>query len=136
MSGELDCMIGLVVGQPSFDDQGHCWNFPLGDDYSLAIPCPWQILAEDRVVLASGDHGQVYGLPAPVDAVEEASKRLSGRKVNSVSLASGSAELEVEVEGGATLRTFNDSSGYEGWQLMGPNGTRWVVQGGGNVVSG
>ncbi len=136
MGSEFDWMIGLVVGHPTYDDEAHWWTFPLGDGYGLGIPCHWQILAEDRVVLASGDHGQVYGLPAPMDAVEEASKRLSGREVTAVSLASGSAELEIEVEGGSVLRTFNDSSGYEGWQLTGPDEKWWVAQGGGNVSSG
>lgn len=94
---------------------------------------PWPMLAEGRVAVAGGDHGQQYGLPAPVDARAQATLLLGGRQVRGVSLAEGSSELEIRWEGGVALRTFNDSSGYEGWDLCGPGGGRWVCQGGGAV---
>ena len=136
MTEELAWMVGLEFSRVDLDEQSGQWWFPLGEGRGLAVTCPWQIIAEGRVVLASGDHGQQYGLPTPIDAPAKATQLLGGRKVGGVSLAEGSSELEVQLEGDAALRTFNDSSGYEGWRLTGPNGTWWIAQGGGNVSSG
>lgn len=133
MTEELAWMVGLEFGRVDLDEQSGQWWFPLGEGRGLAVTCPWQIIAEGRVALASGDHGQQYGLPAPVDAPAKAAQLLGGCKVESVSLANGSSELEVRLEGDAALRTFNDSSGYEGWDLSGPGESRWVCQGGGTV---
>lgn len=134
MTEELAWMIGLLFGGAELDEQSGQWWFPLGDGRGLAVSCPWQIIAAGRVALASGDHGQQYGLSAPIDGPAKATQLLVGRNVESVSFAAGSSELEVCLQGDAALRTFNDSSGYEGWDLSGPGEARWICQGGGNVV--
>ena len=120
MEAEFDWVVGRILGHV-FTDENECrWIFPLGDDAQLQVGCQWQIIAEGRVALASGDHGQMYGLPTAMDAVSRASHLVAGRGVRSVTLAFASSELELELDGEVWIRTFNDSSGYEGWEIQGP----------------
>ena len=134
MNTTLDWLVGRVVTDVSLDDQGQQWLLVFGDDSRLSLACPWQIIAKGRVSLASGDHGQQYGLPAPIDASARATELLGGRAIEKVSVDQASADLRIEFAGAVQIRTFNDSSGYEAWTLTGPKGDLYVAQGGGNVV--
>jgi hypothetical protein len=134
MKPSLDWLLRHVVEGVTYSDESQQWFLVISDSVYLSIECPWQILTEQGVVLASGDHGQQYGLPAPIDASVRAKELLAGRAIRRVSLDEVSADLHIEFDGPLTIRTFNDSSGYEGWNLTGPQGERYIAQGGGNVV--
>jgi hypothetical protein len=56
-----------VVGDSPSD-----FRFEFGDG-TLQAEGLWRVIEGGAVVLTSRDHGQRYGLPAPVDAVEQAS---------------------------------------------------------------
>jgi len=127
---ELRWTVGLEPGLVRRDDETGQWWFPLGAVACLTTMCPWQIIAEGGVALASGDEGQWYGLSEPVDAAARATELLAGREVVDASLVEASSELEIELQGGIAIRTFNDSSGHEGWDLYGPDGAHWTQQGG------
>src|SRR5262249_53999975 len=52
--------------------------------WGVAGRCLWPIVAGGRLVRASQDHGQQFGLPTPVDAYGEAESLLKGRHVAAV----------------------------------------------------
>ena len=134
MKPNLDWLLRHVVERVSYNDESQQWFLVISDDIYLSVECPWQILTEQRVVLASGDHGQKYGLPAPIDASAKAMELLAGQAIRRISVDEVSADLYIEFDDAVTMRTFNDSSGYEAWNLTGPHGDRYIAQGGGNVV--
>jgi hypothetical protein len=60
----------------------------------------WRVIEEGTVVLTSRDHGHQYGLPAPVDAYEQAAARLEGHQVTDVMLVEVSADLVIVFDAG------------------------------------
>jgi hypothetical protein len=100
---------------------------------SLAVDCLWRIITDGKVALTSRDHGQQFGLPAPVDAYAAVVSLLDGRQVAEVRLAESSADLVVEFKGGVRLEILTDSSGYEPWNFHAP-GVHLVGLGGGGVA--
>jgi hypothetical protein len=127
-------MIGLVIEKVAYDVESQQWIFNMTNGATLCLYCPWQVISNARVSLASGDHGQQYGLSSPIDAAVNALGLLGGRRIESIIPDELSADLLVRLEGDILLRTFNDSSGCEAWQLNGNMGMSIIGQGGGNIV--
>lgn len=100
----------------------------------LQVYCPWRIITDKGIALGSADHGQQFGLPAPIDAQHEARKLLS-HKVLKVTIRKKTADLLIELEDGSCLEIFNSSSGYEGWECSSKNGLLVVARGGGDYES-
>jgi uncharacterized protein DUF6188 len=100
---------------------------------SLAVDCLWRIKVGGRIALTSRDHGQKFGLPAPVDAHADASSRLRGRRVLEASMDENSADLFLEFDDRQRLEVLTDSSGYEPWNLHAP-GVHLVALGGGGIA--
>lgn len=115
--------------------EGHRWTFRMTDGASLSVETHWQIVAEGHLRLASGDHGQQYGLDAPIDAARSAVDLLANRKIVAAVADPATADLRIDFDDAVSLRTFNDSSGFEAWQFTLPNGKLIVAQGGGNIVA-
>jgi len=83
MKIDLGWLIGSEVERLTYDEQRLQWLFTITRQASLAVACPWQVLAEDRVAPASSEHGQPYGLPPPGDLVPlAASPRSSPGKLS------------------------------------------------------
>jgi len=135
MKVDLKWIIGSGVESVTYDEQAFRWLFTIDAQISLVVTCPWQILAEDCVALASGDHDQQYGQPAPIDAAAKATALLATRKIVRACPDQLTADLTIELEGEVVLRTFNDSSGFEAWHLVGAQGEQFIAQGGGNIVT-
>jgi Family of unknown function (DUF6188) len=96
----------------------------------LDVRCPWRILSTAGIALGNVDHEQHFGLPAPIDAQQEAQKLLADRVVKAT-VREKTADLILEVERGSCLEVFNSSSGYEGWECSSTDGLLAVARGGG-----
>lgn len=105
----------------------------LSGGYRIQIEALWRLLEGGTLVLTSQDDGQLYGRKHPVDAISDLSQRLVGRSVESVGVTPGTADLAVGF-GHNLLQVVSNSSGYEAWQVEGPQRTVAVGQGGGNVA--
>ena len=126
---------GLLVGQnlSGVQKREYDWVFEFGESTGLIAACPWRILTSG-IAFTDSDHGQQFGLPAPLDGEQEALRLLSDKHVQSVSTRSVTGDLAIVFEGDTTLELLNLSSGYEGWQLVG--GTVHIIaQGGGELVT-
>jgi hypothetical protein len=134
MQPDISWLIGNMIEHVDYDQQTGGWLFSMGDQMSLAVYCPWKIVSRDRVLLANGDHGQQYGLSATIDASAKAMELLLSRKIESARCDKVSADLMISLTDDMVLRTFGDSSGFESWQLIGPQGFELVAQGNGNIV--
>src|SRR5512135_1478535 len=89
---DLSWMAGRVISEVSFHEPA-LWHFAFGADASLGVECLWRIIEHGRVVLCGEDHGQQFGLPAPLDAVERATALLSGRRVAGAQLREATADV-------------------------------------------
>lgn len=105
----------------------------LSGGYRVQIESLWRLLSGQVLTLTSRDDGQLFGRSSPVRAIPELAAHLAGRRLSTVHVTSGTADLTL-VFGTLELQVVSDSSGYEAWQIEGPQGTVAVGQGGGNVA--
>ena len=105
----------------------------LSGGYRIQVEALWRLLEDGTLALTSQDDGQLYDCKQPVDAISDLSRRIVGRSVVSVIVTPGTADLTVGF-GHELLQVISTSSGYEAWQVEGPQSTVAVGQGGGNVA--
>src|SRR5258705_11152852 len=60
--------------------QNFTFNF---DGGTLAVDCLWRLVGDARLIRTSDDHGQQFGLPAPIDPYAEVESILQGRAITS-----------------------------------------------------
>ena len=131
--GTFSHLEGRELESVSHDTECHEWVFAFAGQITLRVSAPWRITAGGEIRLGYEDHGQPFGLPAPLDAQERLDELAIGRRVNSVR-ATTQGDLIIQFSGDTSLEAFNSSAGYEGWALHGP-GKRWLVgQGGGRIA--
>jgi len=106
----------------------------LSGGYSIQIEGLWRLLSNGVLKCTSEDDGQLFGRSQPVDAIAELPQALVGRALESIDVGPGTADLSLSF-GRNVLQAISSSSGYEAWQVEGPQGTVAVGQGGGNVVA-
>ena len=111
----------------------YSWVFEFDDSIDLTAECPWRILSNE-IVFTDSDHGQQFGLPAPLDGQQEVVQRLCDRIVERAQIREVTGDLSIEFTGRVTLELLNLSGGYEAWQLS-SDGTLIVAQGGGKVLA-
>ena len=87
------------------------------------------------IVVSSEDHGQQFGLPAPIDAAARATSLLEDAKVREVKVREGTADILISLAGDIHLEIIPFSSGYEGWQVTCPSGHQIIAQGGGQLCT-
>jgi hypothetical protein len=90
----------------------------------ITVQCPWRIVVDGAVVLGGCDHGQKFGLPAPVDVTSETMRWLANRRVAGVEVDRVTGDLCIKFMPKARIDAFNNSGGYEGWSC----GTREGLQ--------
>ena len=110
------------------------WCLVLSDKADIRIDCLWRLIEAGRIVITSEDHGHQFGLPAPVDASVEFTRRVGTSWVTSTALREGSLDLSLGFASGHTLEMFPISSGYEAWEI-GREKQRVIAVGGGELAT-
>lgn len=81
----------------------------------------WRAITNKESALSSFDHKQKYGLPKPIDAIEELKIVLSGKRITNAALDANTGDLVFTFDGNVLFQAFN-FTGYEAWQLRFPDG--------------
>ncbi|HEY4124266.1 MAG TPA: hypothetical protein VGM36_06595 [Rhizomicrobium sp.] len=113
------------------------WEFLFNDRSSLTTSCLWRIVSKGRLALCDADDGQIFGLPARIDALAKAKLLLVGNIVRNVVIADETADLRISFENDSFLELISNSSGYEAWQAViddGQGQTSVVGLGGGGIA--
>ena len=82
----------------------------------------WRVIKDGRAGRSSFDHEQKYGLPAPIDAVEELKGHLADKVLTDVRLDKETGDLLFQFAGRINFQVFN-FTGYEVWEITFPDGT-------------
>jgi len=85
----------------------------------------WRIISNAVPIRSSFDHGNQYGLPQPVDAIQALTKAIDGEKILAAKLDKTTGDISLEFGNHLTVQLFN-FTGYEVWDLKFPDGTREV----------
>jgi hypothetical protein len=97
------------------------WFFRFAPDIWFVISCPWRIVAGGGIAFADEDHGQLFGLPQPVDGEARSNELLDGARVVDASISTETADVLIQLDTGRRIEVFNNSSGYEGWNVSYPD---------------
>jgi uncharacterized protein DUF6188 len=97
------------------------WVITFDGNAHLVVECLWRLIENGCIRLTSSDDGHEFGLPAPVEATQEVNSRLENSTVKSVELREGRLDLILHFDSGHGIEVLPDSSGYEAWNLGGPN---------------
>jgi hypothetical protein len=127
---QLDWLIGHSV--TSILHREYDWLLAFDRHALIVIGCLWRLLEDGRICLTSNDNSQQFGLPAPVDAAQEANNRLFGMTVESVELREETLDLRLTFNSGQILEVLPDSAGYEAWDVSNET-ERFIAVGGGDL---
>jgi hypothetical protein len=130
MAVDLSRLVGRRLRSVAKKD--YSWFFVLDDESHVDTESPWRLLT-DRVVVTSEDHGQQFGLPAPVDAANVVREKVGDSSVDRVDLDDRTGDLAISFENGVTIQFLTLSGGYEGWRL-GYHGQLIICTGGGELA--
>jgi len=117
----------------SFIHREYDWVLTFDGEANLVVTCLWRLIEAGRIRFTSQDDGYRFGLPAPVDAAAEVTRRLAGALVEAVELREGTLDLDIRFCTGHVLQVIPDSSGYEAWILSGHN-SQIIAVGGGDLA--
>ena len=82
----------------------------------------WRLIVNDKAGVSSFDQGHRYGMPAPVDAIDELGKTLHDKLVTDAFLDSKTGDIVVRFSEEVVLQVLNFTA-FEVWQITFPNGT-------------
>jgi hypothetical protein len=114
MVGDISWMVGQSLSEIRYRDPGNWWlHFANGG--SLHTESAWRFLVAGRIKLTSQDHGQWFGLPAPVNAEAELWSLLSGKTVQTAEIRDETHDMIITFDSDWRLEIVTLSSAYEIW---------------------
>lgn len=119
MNAKFSVVQGITLLECDLSKAGD-WEFKFENNNRLSSSAWWRIVSTDRIILASNDHSQQFGLPEPIDARACVLRELGNSKVLRISIVAPSQDLCLEFENGKVLQILSSSSGYENWEFQGP----------------
>lgn len=135
MKEDLDSYLKPLISHQllSVEKLDYSWLFRFAGGITVATESFWRLINEGRIVVTSEDHGQLFGLTVPVDAVAAVLSSIGDRQVESAKISESSGDLTIEFKGRAALQLLQMSAGYESWRLS-VGGTEIICTGGGEIA--
>lgn len=99
------------------------WVFKFSDEFELAIECLWRLEDKRRILFTNRDHLRKFGAEN-IDVIKEI-KKLDLNKITDIEINENYGDIKLEFDKKFYLNCINHSSGYEAWNLTGPN--YWLV---------
>ena len=132
----------MSVGFPALEGQrvsnvvadAHIWTIRFSEGTTLTIECPWRIVANGGIAFGRNDHNQKFGLPEPVNGMALVESLLCSSDISTACADDETGDLTIVCSDGVRLELFNDSSGYEGWQMNCSDGSVVIGMGGGSIT--
>jgi hypothetical protein len=134
MSFDISWLIGRAVTEVKLTEPAS-WRFHLDDDSEIRPECPWRLVRSGSIAVTSEDHGQLYGLDAPIDSAALCQSMLGGLRIRNAEVRDDTRDIWLYFDEGTRLEIVPLSSGYESWEIIEPFGRRTFAQGGGNLVT-
>ena len=130
----VECLVGRAMTQIDGTAAPSEWVFHFGDRCLLNVGGTWRAAQDGRIAIAGDDHNQLFGHKDPVDAGDRLGAIFGSRTVSKAGFDGLTGDLRIWFGERTWLEVLTDSSGYESWTLLRPDGTLVVAMGGGEVV--
>jgi hypothetical protein len=115
MSADLTWLVGQKISEVKKLD--HSWFFTFENGGVITTESFWRLLTTDKIFVTSEDHGQIFGLPKPVDATERVVKTIQGQTISKFLVVEITTDLLLYFSNGAQIHFLNTSCGYESWSI-------------------
>jgi hypothetical protein len=109
--------VGKRITGIIYDKETLSWFFDFDSDKYIRINVPWRLTDKTKILRASGDEGQIYGLPKPIDVAKDVMCLLKNKTITDFTTDEITADLIFELDGNLKIQTFGDSIGYEAWEI-------------------
>jgi hypothetical protein len=133
MTNELTFTTNSLFDNIVFDKDGDCWYFYFSDKIFACSSGFWRLLIENKIDLVSLDHEQKFGLPKPLDLVEEITRKLVGKYLTKIEVIKDTYDLVLTLTDRHRLELFISSSGYETYEFSVDN-KRYIGLGSGDIA--
>jgi len=130
---KLNLQANAIFESASYDENADSWVFQFTDKICVQVSGFWRALENDRIVLVSLDHGHQFGLPNPINLVEEITSLLRGDILMELSVDAETADLTLLLTNNHKLEILIASAGYETYQFSIQN-KRYIGLGSGEIA--
>jgi hypothetical protein len=132
MKPNFDWLINKRLSQVEKKD--YTWFFTFENGGSVSIDSSWRLISTTGIIVTSEDHGQPFGLSAPVDAGEKVMTTVGNKLVVQCLCSAPTSDLTIIFEAEIQIQFLNMSSGYESWTMCNDN-VQTICLGGGELAS-
>ncbi|MBN9349042.1 MAG: hypothetical protein J0H55_00015 [Chitinophagaceae bacterium] len=133
MTNELTFTPHSLFENVAFDKNADCWYFYFSNQILASSSGFWRLLIENKIEFVSLDHQQQFGLPKPLDLVEELKRKLTGKHLTKIEVIKDTFDLVLSLTSGHRLEIYISSSGYETYDFSIDN-KRYIGLGQGGIA--
>jgi hypothetical protein len=119
MNPALDWLKGKSLA--NVEKKDFTWFFTFAQGGSVATESFWRLVTSERLVVASGDHDQIFGLKEPVNAAKRVMATVGVKKTIDYSCSEVCSDLILCFDDKIQLQFLNLSGSYESWRATNDN---------------
>ncbi len=109
----------------NIEKQDYTWLVLLDDGSTITTESLWRLITENGIIISLEDHGQKFGLAAPLDAIKIMKETIEQKTIKEFKIESRTGDLSILFDNAAELQFLVDSSGYENWHIV--HGSQEVI---------
>lgn len=115
-------------------NESNYWQFVFENGINInAEDTLWRLLQNGKIRFISTDHMQQFGLPKPINMVEEITNALLETRLSKIDVKEDTGDLKLFLSNNYLLEFFITSSGYESYSFS-INNHRYIGMGRGEIA--
>ena len=133
MTNELTFITNTLFDKVIFDKDSDCWYFYFANKIYASSSGFWRLLKRNKIIFVSLDNDQQFGLPKPINLVEELNKVLKGKSLTKIEVIKDTYDLLLSLTDELKFEIYIASSGYETYDFS-INNKRYIGLGSGDIA--
>ena len=117
----------------TYDKDGESWHFIFDNKIWITSSGFWRLLKSNKIVSISLDNGHQFGLPEPLDLVQELNNILTGKKLLKIVVENDTSDINLFISDDIKIEIFISSTGYETYEF-GIENKRYIGLGSGEIA--
>ena len=118
----------------TYDKATSTWHFYFADRIYASSTGFWRLLKANKIKFVSLDNGHQFGLPKPIDLVDELLINLTGKLLTEIKVSKDTADLTLKLSEDYSIEIFISSSGFETYEFS-INNARYIGLGSGDITT-